>query len=170
MKKVMKSKKMWLAVITIFISGLIIGLVSGLAINRHRSFSRFSSSGRFRNRIIGNLTRQLALNDEQQAKTEKIINAMSEQIRRYQTEQRPKIKAVIEKSMSEIEKLLTPEQLKKFFVMRAKIAKHHRGRRHGREHKRNNQIEQVPSAMPQTEHRDGEATEALLSPRQCLRR
>ena len=167
MKKIINSKKMWLASIIIFISGIIIGLVSGLAIKPHQPSFGFSSAGRFRNRIISNITRQLALNEEQHAQTEKIINAMAEQIHSYQTEQRPKIKAVIDKSMSDIEKLLTPEQLEKFIEMRAKIAKHHSGRRErkgfeGRRYSRDGRG-RVPALMP-AEGREGEATEPLLPP------
>lgn len=129
----MNSKKMWLALIIIFVSGIIIGLVSGLAIGRRRSFSGFSATGRFRNRIISNITHKLELDDEQHAQTEKIINAMAEQIRRYQTEQRPKIKAVIDKAMGDIAKLLTPEQLQEFTEMRAKTARYRHSHRRGRE-------------------------------------
>jgi hypothetical protein len=169
-KKMMNSKKMWLAVVTIFISGVIIGLVSGLAINRQRSFLRFPLAGRFRNRITNNLTHRLELNAEQQAETEKIINAMAEQIRNYQTIQRPKIKAVIDSAMSEIEKLLTSEQREKFIAMRAKMAKH-RGRRYGRQgrgqHQRNGQ---GPPAMIEARKYTGKATELLKSTKKCLHR
>jgi len=170
MKKMINSKKMWLAVVTIFISGVIIGLVSGLAINSHRSFARFPFAGNFRNRITNNLTHRLELNAEQQAETEKIINAMAEQIRHYQTIQRPKIKIVIDSAMSEIEKLLTPEQRDKFIEMRTEMAKH-RGRRYGRQgrgrHQRNSQ---GPAAIGQTRKCAGETTELLESAKKSFHR
>ena len=132
MKKFIKSKKMWFAFITVFISGMIIGAVGVMAI-ACIGFKKFHSGpGMARMRILSYMTKELELTPEQKVEVEKIMTGMSTQFNELRKEQYPKYKEILTTAFSDIEKLLDEKQKVKFKELQEKMKKWHHGRRSSR--------------------------------------
>jgi hypothetical protein len=123
MKKLVKSKKMWLAFAIVFIAGIVIGVLSGALVMHRSTRNGRQMSSRFKSRMLMHMTQRLDLDVEQKEQAKTIISLMMEKIYQQQTEQRPIIKAVIDTALSDIEKILTEEQKIKFNKMKIEMAK-----------------------------------------------
>ncbi len=73
MKKFIKSKKMWFAFITVFVSGMIIGGILGVGGTLLVAYKCLHGPGIGRGRLLSHMTRQLDLTPEQKLEVEKIL-------------------------------------------------------------------------------------------------
>ena len=123
--RLMHSKNMWFAFITVFISGTVIGascvaflLNPPLHPDRNRPDPR---NDMVQKRIIPHMTKTLNLSKAQQDEAKKIMINMSNQLREIRKQQAPKIRAIIQSSFAEIKQLLNEKQKVKFIEMQRRI-------------------------------------------------
>jgi Spy/CpxP family protein refolding chaperone len=94
----------------------VLGFVSGiLALNVYRAWARNSMtpSDRFEE-----MSRQLQLNEDQKTKVKQIFNDTREQLRALRQEAEPKVIDIRKQADDRLVQVLTPEQWKKFQVLR----------------------------------------------------
>ena len=130
----LRSKKIWFAFITVFISGAAIGgscVAFILKPSHHCISTPAPANDMVQKRIIPHMTKTLNLSREQQDKAENIMMKMSTQLREIRKQQAPEIQKIIQSSFANIEKLLNEEQKVKFIEMQKRI-KSCRGRGRGR--------------------------------------
>lgn len=134
MTNLMKSKTMWIAFAIVFVSGLAIGTVVGMMI-KNRPPAPGNREAQFQDmikfRLIRHMDEELEFTPIQQAKAEKIFTKMSDDIRKFHNDERPKIKSIIDNAFAEVEMILTDEQKVKMAEVRERMAQYHRSRREG---------------------------------------
>lgn len=153
MKKFIKSKKMWFAFITVFISGVLIGVVAGVGGTLFVGYKCLHGPGMGGGRLLSHMTRQLDLTPEQKLEVEKIMKRMSEQLNETRNEQYPKIKNIISSSFKDIENLLDEKQKLKFTEIRERVKKFHHSR-HGHKKRENPDKEKKYRAFSPHEEED----------------
>ena len=122
-----RSSARTIAVVTV-IASLIVGILIGVVadriwIVRH---GRVPRAQRFTtDRIVKRLDGELHFTDQQRAQVTQIIQARQQRIAAIQSVVRPQIRAQIDQTNAEIEKILTPEQRKTFEQIKMRI---HRAR------------------------------------------
>ena len=114
-----------IAVVTV-VATLIVGLLLGVVADRVWIYrygprlgpraQRFSTE-----RIVKRLDGQLHFTDQQRAQVTQIIQARQQRIAAIQSVVRPQIRAQIDQTNAEIEKILTPEQRTKFQQMKMRV-------------------------------------------------
>ena len=82
--------------------------------------------------MVGRLDHHLDLTDEQRARIEQILERRHEAMDRMWAELHPRMRAEIDATNAEIERVLTPEQREKFQKMRMRLGPRHRGEGHRR--------------------------------------
>jgi Spy/CpxP family protein refolding chaperone len=122
-----RSSARTIAVATV-IATLIVGFLLGVVADRfwlyrqnpHSRAQRFATD-----RIVKRLDGELHFTDQQRAQVTQIIQARQQRIAAIQAGVRPQIRAQIDQTNAEIEKILTPEQRTKFEEIKMRI---HRSR------------------------------------------
>ena len=111
-----------IAVVTVvatLIVGFLIGVVADRAWIVHHRLPR---SQRFTtDRIVARLDGQLHFTGQQRAQVTQIIQARQQRIAAIQTAVRPQIRAQIDQTNAEIEKILTPEQRTTFQQIKMRV-------------------------------------------------
>jgi len=120
-----RSSARTIAVVTV-IATLIVGFLIGVVADRvwlYRHGPRFGSRAqRFTtDRIVKRLDGELHFTDSQRAQVTQIIQARQQRIATIQGAVRPQIRAQIDQTNAEIEKILTPEQRTKFEEIKMRI-------------------------------------------------
>jgi len=136
MKNLIKSKKTWIAFVVVFLSGIAIGLVVGMAVKetpekkkkqKHQSMMKI--------RLLRHMSEKLQLTPDQKKNVDTILTAMTKNISALQTEQRPKIQSIIEDAFSEIGNILTEDQKTKMLTFQKRMSrlrrKHHERKKRG---------------------------------------
>ena len=94
----------------------VLGFVSGiLALNVYRAWARNSMTPGDR---FEEMSRQLQLNEDQKTKVKQIFNDTREQLRALRQEADPKVIDIRKQADDRLVQVLTPEQWKKFQVLR----------------------------------------------------
>lgn len=120
-----RSSARTIAVATV-IATLIVGFLIGVVADRlwlYRQGPHFGSRAqRFTtDRIVKRLDGELHFTEQQRAQVTQIIQARQQRIAVIQTGVRPQIRAQIDQTNAEIEKILTPEQRTKFEAIKMRI-------------------------------------------------
>ena len=121
----LRSKKLWFAFITVFISGMAIGAVCVITI-MHGKIKRHGGGPppeMIKMRIISHMSKELNLSSDQKEKAKKIITAMSTKLFEIRKAQQPEIQEVVKLSFSNIEKILNKEQKIQFNKMYKQIGR-----------------------------------------------
>ena len=93
----------------------VLGFVSGiLALNVYRAWARHAES---RDRFE-EMSQSLQLNEDQKTKVKEIFNDTREQLRALRKESEPKVSDIRKQTDDRLVQVLTPEQWKKFQVLR----------------------------------------------------
>jgi Spy/CpxP family protein refolding chaperone len=94
----------------------VLGFVSGiLALNVYRAWARNSMTPGDR---FEEMSQQLQLNEDQKTKVKQIFNDTREQLRALRQEAEPKVIDIRKQADDRLVQVLTPEQWKKFQVLR----------------------------------------------------
>ncbi|HEY9502960.1 MAG TPA: hypothetical protein VIR01_15095 [Pyrinomonadaceae bacterium] len=94
----------------------VLGFVSGiLALNVYRAWARNSMTQGDR---FEEMSQQLQLNEDQKTKVKQIFNDTREQLRALRQEAEPKVIDIRKQADDRLVQVLTPEQWKKFQVLR----------------------------------------------------
>jgi hypothetical protein len=122
-----RSSARTIAVVTV-IATLIVGFLIGVVADRawliHHGVRFGSRTQRFQvDRIVKRLDGELHFTDQQRAQVTSIIQERQQRIAVIQGGVRPQIRAQIDQTNAEIEKILTPEQRTKFEEIKMRV--HH---------------------------------------------
>lgn len=120
-----RSSARTIAVVTV-IATLIVGFLIGVVADRvwlYRHGPRFGSRAqRFTTeRIVKRLDGELHFTEQQRTQVTQIVQARQKRIAAIQSGVRPQIRAEIDQTNAEIEKILTPEQRTKFDQLKMRI-------------------------------------------------
>jgi len=118
-----RTKKLWLAFITVFISGAAIGSVCVMAImqGKVKHYEGVNPHEMIKMRIISHMSKELNLSPEQKDETEKIITAMTKKLFEIRKAQQPEIQNIVKSSFSNIDKILNDDQKIEFKKMQRKV-------------------------------------------------
>jgi Spy/CpxP family protein refolding chaperone len=106
--------KIWLAVVVVFVLGLVTG-VSLDSVYRLRSGNeREASKGRDKDKIFERMKSDLNLNEQQATQIRAILDQTGEEYKQLRAECKPRYDAVRQSARTKIRALLTPEQQQKF--------------------------------------------------------
>ncbi|HEY2324605.1 MAG TPA: hypothetical protein VGJ82_17225 [Thermoanaerobaculia bacterium] len=113
-----------IAVVTV-VATLIVGFLLGVVADRvwiYRYGPHMPRAQRFSTeRIVKRLDGELHFTDQQRAQVTQIIQARQQRIAVIQSGVRPQIRAQIDQTNAEIEKILTPEQRTRFQQMKMRV-------------------------------------------------
>ena len=120
-----RSSARTIAVVTV-VATLIVGFLLGVVADRvwlYRHGPRFGSRAqRFTTeRIVKRLDGELHFTEQQRAQVTQIIHARQQRIAAIQAGVRPQIRAQIDQTNAEIEKILTPEQRTAFQQIKMRV-------------------------------------------------
>jgi protein CpxP len=134
-----------LIALAIFVLGMFCGSVGERWMGRHLGppgggrFSRWGPpprgerggppSGR---KMLGRLSHELDLSEEQREKIESILKKIRDQMRNVHQDVEKTMKPILEKSKAEIREILTPEQREAYDKFNEKMDRNRRGRGRGR--------------------------------------
>jgi Spy/CpxP family protein refolding chaperone len=104
--------KIWLAVVGVFVLGLVTGF-SLDSVYRLRAGNP-SRSDKREDRVFERMKRDLDLNEQQATQIRAILDQTREEYRQLRAEVRPRYDAVRQNARTKIRALLTPEQQQKF--------------------------------------------------------
>ncbi len=120
-----RSSARTIAVVTVvatLIVGFLIGVVADRAWIIRHGLPRSQRTQRFTtDRIVARLDGQLHFTESQRAQVTQIIQARQQRIAAIQTAVRPQIRAQIDQTNAEIEKILTPEQRTTFQQIKMRV-------------------------------------------------
>lgn len=102
-----------LALVVTFIAGFVTGIAAVRVFHRGGRVPPIVEQT-----LLNRLDRQLDLTDRQRAEIRKIIVQRHDRIERMWANVRPQMRAEIERTNAEIERVLTPEQREKFQALR----------------------------------------------------
>lgn len=118
-----RSSARTIAVVTV-VATLIVGFLIGVVADRLWLYRRGTHLGPRRfvtERIVKRLDGELHFTPPQRAQVTQIIQARQQRIAALLTGVRPRIRAEIDQTNAEIEKILTPEQRTKFEQMKMRV-------------------------------------------------
>jgi Spy/CpxP family protein refolding chaperone len=123
--------KIWVALLVLFVSGVLIGSVGTRMYVRHKLSGIFSRERPpIQNMFVRRLTREIDLTREQRQEIEQVASRAAEKFHELRSEHRSQAEALFDQSASEIKKHLSPEQQEQFDELRKRMrARHKRGRR-----------------------------------------
>ena len=118
----MKTWKVWLSIILIFVSGLSIGFIGGLQTAKMGAIRAFQKGpAGIQHIVLRRLTRQLDLSAEQQKGVDQILSSLQQQLTGIRDEQKPRISAILDTGFQQIRAQLNPDQQAKLDEMRARL-------------------------------------------------
>jgi vacuolar-type H+-ATPase subunit H len=114
----MKSSRAILGVVTVFVLGILCGILSTHLIYNYRFESILSGRAQTREEtIVRRLDRKLALDKRQEEQTRTIIHETHEQIKVLRNQLRPQTEEIIGRAQARISMILTPVQRDKYEQM-----------------------------------------------------
>ena len=120
----MKKLKLWAGLLTLFLSGILIGAIGAWGIAEHRAMENLAERKADVPRIImKKLTRELDLSQGQREKIEKIVCRTHQEIDALRKRHKPEKDQVIQRSIDMIKVELLPEQQKKLDAFHEKMKK-----------------------------------------------
>ena len=127
--------KIWVALLVLFVSGVLIGSVGTRMYVRHKLTGIFARERpAVRNLFVRRLTRELDLTREQREEIEQIASRAAEKFHELHREHRSQAEDLFDQSASEIKKHLSPAQQEQFDELRKRMKERHKRRRHGPPH------------------------------------
>ncbi|MEI8248007.1 MAG: hypothetical protein WCI51_19370 [Lentisphaerota bacterium] len=114
-----KAKKIWGAFVLIFLSGLLLGGVTGFYIGKPPA-RRNSNSQSFRQHVFDNFVTELKLTPEQQQKMRPVLDKGFDRIQDFRRKRTGEYIEIMSGNYDDLKILLTPEQLKILEEMRQK--------------------------------------------------
>ncbi len=123
--------KIWVALLVLFVSGVLIGSVGTRMYVRHKLSGIFSRERpAVRNLFVRRLTRELDLTREQRKEIEEIANHAAEEFHKVHAQHRSEVEIIFDQSASEMKEHLSPAQQEQFDELRKRMkARHERRRR-----------------------------------------
>lgn len=123
--------KIWVALLMLFVSGVLIGSVGTRMYVRHKLSGIFSRERpAVRNLFVRRLTRELHLTREQRKEIEEIANRAAEKFYKLHTQHRSEVEIIFDQSASTMKEHLSPAQQEQFNELRKRMkARHERRRR-----------------------------------------
>jgi hypothetical protein len=110
----MKYLKPIALLLLIFIAGISVGVVGTRYVVRRNIRDAVRQPEKVRLRIERELTRELALDANQQTKLDEILISLQQEIAKARAERQPRIRPILVDTQRRITELLTPEQQLKF--------------------------------------------------------
>ncbi len=129
----MKRWKLWSGLVALFLSGVLIGAVSGgfyVRQSMKESYSKWRPPAR--ELVMKKLTGELELDDEQRVKIGKIVCRIHEQIREVRRRSRPELEKILDEGIILMKAELSAEQQEKLDVLHEKVKKRYRRDRDAR--------------------------------------
>ena len=124
--------KIWVALLVLFVSGVLIGSVGTRMYVRHKISGIFSRERpAVRNLFVRRLTRELDLTREQREEIEEIASRAAEKFHNIHTQHRSEVEVIIDQSASEMKKHLSPAQQEQFDELRKRMKARRKRRKHG---------------------------------------
>ena len=124
--------KIWVALLVLFVSGVLIGSVGTRMYVRHKLSGIFSRERpAVRNLFVRRLTHELDLTREQRERIEEIASRAAEKFHRLHMQHRGEVEVIIDKSASEMKKHLSPAQQEQFDELQERMKAQRRRRKHG---------------------------------------
>ena len=107
----MKKWQLWLGVVTVFVLGVLVGVL-GTALAVKRLVGQVVDGGpeAVREVVVRRLARELDLTAAQRAKIETITRATHEQLMQLRAEKQPEIEAILADAIDKMRRELQPEQ------------------------------------------------------------
>ena len=125
MENANKSKwRMRIAAMLIFVLGFSAG---ALAFNAYRAWARSHSEANRRGGF-DNMLDQLQLNDDQKTQVHQILGETRQQLQALRQEQEPRVNEIRKQTDERLQKVLSPEQWKRFQQRRDEMRSRRRGR------------------------------------------
>jgi len=124
--------KICVALLVLFVSGVLIGSVGTRMYVRHKISGIYSRERpTVRNLFVRRLTRELDLTREQRKEIEEIASLAAEKFHKIHTQHRSEVEVIIDQSASEMKKHLSPAQQEQFDELRKRMKAQHKRRKHG---------------------------------------
>ena len=124
--------KIWVALLVLFVSGVLIGSVGTRMYVQHKLSGIFSRDRpAVRNLFVRRLTHELDLTRVQREEIEEIASRAAEKFQKLHTQHRSEVEVIFDQSASEIKKHLSPAQQEQFDELRKRMKARHKRRRHG---------------------------------------
>ena len=115
----MKTLKAWVVLMLVFVAGFAGGVAVTRGVVRHVVHNAISDPDFMRHVIERRMTAKLRLDREQRAKVDQILVHTQSELKDLREEFRPRFLALLSRTMSEIEEVLTPQQKERFEKLRA---------------------------------------------------
>ena len=116
----MDRTKLWLAVMVVFLSGLIIGGLGGMTLAKYHIKQMIRQGPKeMHHMVLRYLNRELDLSEEQKRAVKKVMAGVQKSAVELQKQYRPQMKKMMDTALDEIRPLLTPEQQTKLDRIKA---------------------------------------------------
>ena len=137
----MKKWKVWLVIVTVFVSGLVIGSVGTRSYVKHRVGGILhGGTAEVGKKIMNRLTTELDLTEQQTKEVGKIVEETQHKLQQLRAQYRPQMEQIINTGMANVKTKISPEQQKKLDGLYEKVKKRWdmrrgmgRGMKHGAE-------------------------------------
>jgi len=130
----MNKWKVWLIIASVFVSGVVIGVVGNQFYWRHTVRGMLHQGpGAVRNVIMKKLTAELNLTKDQQEEVEDILEETQFQLQQLRARYHPEMEEIINNGVATMKTRLTPEQQKKLDALYEKVKMRWRLKRSMRE-------------------------------------
>jgi hypothetical protein len=125
--------KIWVALLVLFVSGVLIGSVGTRMYVRHKLAGIYARERpAVRNLFARRLTRELDLTHEQREEIKEIASRAAEEFHNLHNELRSEIEVLFDQSASEMKEHLSPAQQEQFDELRKRMKARHRHKRPGK--------------------------------------
>lgn len=115
----MKKLKPWLALVLVFVAGVVLGAVGTRLAVRHFVRTAIQQPERLRDRIERELIRRLELSEEQKPRVRAALVRAQERLHALRAEFQPRLREILDDAGAEISATLTEEQRERFERFRA---------------------------------------------------
>lgn len=120
------TKTTWIAALVLLLT-FAAGFAGGVAAHRAFVVRHHAPSPRAVNAMVRHLDRALDLSDAQRKQIEDILSRRRDRIESLWSSVRPRVRAEVEATNAEIERVLTPEQRAKFDRIKMRMGRRARG-------------------------------------------
>jgi hypothetical protein len=123
-REAMKRFKLWAGLLTLFLSGIVIGAVGTWVVWEHETLGVLSGRGPNLEKIVlRKLDRDLKLSNTQKKRIETILCQTHTELQELRKRYRPEREQIIEQGAASMRAELSAEQQKRFDVLREKMKK-----------------------------------------------
>ncbi len=110
----MKSLKVWLVIILVFIAGFGSGVVTTRAVGRRFAYRLLNDPDAVRKVVAARLARKLDLTRDQKSKVDEILLRTQDDLKDLRQEFGPRFQSIMISARNDISAVLTPEQEERF--------------------------------------------------------